>query len=200
MSSVQHIQPISIRDYLDGEKRSRHKHEYVEGTVYAMVGAFNAHNRIANNVTLALGRQLLGRPCQIFNSDTKIRIRHAGGTRFYYPDVSVGCAANPLTDSFQDSPVVIVEVVSPSTRRVDEYEKKEAYLSIDSLCIYILLEQSSASALVYRRAVNGFTCQRYVGLEASIDLPEIQSSLSLPEAYRSVEFIPEVDEDEGDYP
>ncbi len=195
MSSLPYPQPISIRDYLTGEQSAKRKHEFVDGVVYAMVGATNAHNRIATNATGILHSQLRGRPCQVFNSDTKIRVRQSRGTRFYYPDLSVSCRPNPSTDTFQDAPIMIVEVLSESTRRVDEREKMEAYLSIDSLCIYILVEQSTAAAQLYRRVEDGFARESYVGLDTIIPIPEIDCQMSLAEVYDQVEFQPpETDE------
>lgn len=196
MSTVPHYEPISIATYLSGEQADKRKHEYVEGVVYAMVGATNAHNRIATNATVALGGQLRGKPCQVFNSDTKIRVRLARGTRFYYPDASVACRLNPQSDTFQDAPVVILEVISESTRRTDEYEKREAYLSIDSLCVYILAEQVTAAAVVYRRTDSGFARETYVGHEAAIPLPEIECDLRLADLYENVEFPPPAADDD----
>src|SRR4051812_49553398 len=120
MSTAERLGTISVEDYLAGELRSRVKHEYVAGTVYAMAGAANAHNMIATNLLGTLYARLDGQVCQPFNSDTKIRIRLPTHVRFYYPDVSVVCRPNPQTDSFQDEPVVVVEVLSQRTRRLDE--------------------------------------------------------------------------------
>ena len=117
MSSAHHFQSVPVDDYLDGERLVNRKHEYVEGFVYAMAGASNAHNRIATNATGSLYSQLRGKDCQVFNSDTKIRIRFSQGTRFYYPDASVVCLPNASDESFQDAPVIILEVISASTRR-----------------------------------------------------------------------------------
>jgi Uma2 family endonuclease len=190
MSTARQLQPISVAEYLSGEQNAVHKHEYVEGIIYAMVGATNAHNRIATNGTVALGRQLRGKSCQVFNSDTKIRVRQTRGTRFYYPDLSVVCRVNPAGDTFQDEPVLIIEVISESTRRTDEYEKRESYLSINSLRAYIRIEQSSAAAVVDRRIDSGFEREVYIGQDAVIPLPEIQCDLPLAELYENVEFLP----------
>lgn len=199
MSTVRQSDPISIAAYLSGEETATRKHEYVEGVVYAMVGATNAHNRIATNGTGALHAQLRGKPCQVFNSDTKVRVRLARGTRFYYPDASVVCRLNPQNDTFQDAPVVIIEVVSESTRRTDENEKREAYLSIDSLCVYILVEQATAGVVVYRRTDSGFERETYVGHDAVLPLPEIDCELRLADLYENVEFPPpRSDDDESD--
>jgi Uma2 family endonuclease len=118
----------------------------------------------------------------------KVRIRQSRSTRFYYPDLSVVCHHNSGENTFQDSPVVIVEVISESTRRVDENEKRDAYLSINSLSVYILLESNVAEALLYRRSDEGFVCETYRGLDALIPLPEIDCDLSLGEVYDQVQF------------
>ncbi len=126
----------------------------------------------------------------LFSSDTKIRIRSPFSTRFYYPDVSVICKPNPLTDTFQDDPVVIVEVLSPSTRRTDEGEKKDAYLTIPSLAVYVLVEPGHASVTVWRRGDAGFVREQHGGLESVIPLPEIQAELPLAELYEGVAVAP----------
>jgi len=199
MSSVSHHQPISVDAYLSGEQTAKRRHEYVEGVVYAMVGAINVHNRIATNGTVALGGQLRGKSCQVFNSETKVRVRLSRGTRFYYPDLLVACRLNPPTDTFQDAPVVIVEVISESTRRTDENEKREVYLSIDALCVYVLVEQKSATAVVDRRTDSGFARETYLGHDAVIPLLEIDCQLALSDLYENVEFQPEpTDDDQHD--
>jgi Uma2 family endonuclease len=126
----------------------------------------------------------------------KVRIRQIRSTRFYYPDLSVVCQSNEGRESFQDLPIVIVEVVSDSTRRVNEYEKREAYLSINSLMVYIPMEQNAAKTLVYRRTDEGFVREVYFGMDAVIHLKEIECSLSLTEVYANVEFIATTNEDE----
>ncbi len=198
MSTAPLYQAISVRDYLRVEETARRKHEYVEGAVYAMVGATNVHNRVATNATGVLHSQLRGKRCEVFNSDTKVRVRLPRGTRFYYPDVSVVCQPNPPGDTFHDAPAVIVEVISPSTRRTDENEKREAYLSIDALSAYILVETSDVAALVYRRGDSGFQRETYFGLDAVIPLPEVGCELRLADLYDKVEFPPPVDDEEAD--
>ncbi|HEX3313815.1 MAG TPA: Uma2 family endonuclease, partial [Gemmataceae bacterium] len=151
MSAVKRLQPISEAEYLAGELISQVKHEYLGGSVDAMAGVKNVHNRIAMNAETAFDIRLLGQTCQPFNSDTKIRIQLPTHTRFYYPDCSVICDENPPDDSFQDKPAVVLEVLSESTRRLDEREKKDAYLSIPSLFVYLLVEQEAAAVVVHRR-------------------------------------------------
>ena len=197
MSAAKKLNLVSVKDYLDGELVSVIKHEYLGGVVYAMAGAINRHNRIASNILGTFDQLLRDKRCQPFNSDTKIRVRLPDQIRFYYPDVSVVCRPNSDFDSFQDDPAVVVEVSSKSTRRIDEGEKKDAYLTIPTLCLYVLVEQECPSVVVYRRTPQGFVCEVYEGMEASIPMSEIEVELSLAEIYRGVEFSPERADEEG---
>jgi Uma2 family endonuclease len=196
MSAAPRFEHVSVEEYLAGELVSPIKHEYVGGVVYAMAGARNVHNLIAVNVTGLLHARLRGGPCRPYNSDTKIRVRLPTQVRFYYPDVSVICRPNPPSDSFQDEPAVIVEVLSRKTRRIDHGEKRDAYLTIPSLSVYMLIEQEVPRVTVYRRAEQGFVPEVYSDLENVIPLPEIAAELSLAEIYETVEFAPEPDDPE----
>lgn len=167
------------------ELRSETKHEYLGGVVYAMSGARNRHNRIVMNLYGLLWSALRGGSCQPYNSDTKIRIRLPNHVRFYYPDASVICRSNPLDESFQDEPVLIVEVLSKGTRRLDEGEKKDAYLTIPSLMLYVLVEQDSQAVQVFRRTSQGF--QRELYAESVIPMPEIHCELAVADLYQGVQ-------------
>jgi Uma2 family endonuclease len=185
---------VSAEDYLLAELKSPIKREYLGGVVYAMAGASNVHNVIKDNVLVALANRLRGKRCRPFGSDTKIRILFPTHVRFYYPDDSVICRENPRTDSFQDEPAVIVEVMSKSTRRIDQGEKKDAYLTIPSLCAYLLIEQDFPSVVVFRRSGSDFTREVHEGMGAVIPLPDVDIDLPLAEIYESVEFVPEPDD------
>ena len=186
MSTAARLRPVPVDEYLDGENHSERKHEYIDGVIYAMVGTSNAHNLVATNVTGLLHSQLRGKNCLVFNADAKVRVQLPSGTRFYYPDASVVCQPNRPEDTFNDAPVVIIEVLSESTRRTDEHEKREAYAAIDSLLVYVLLEQDSAAAVVYRRGAMGFVREVWLGREATIPLAEVGCELRLCDAYDNV--------------
>lgn len=189
MTALLNPGPVSIADYLAGEEISGQKHEYIGGVVHAMAGATNQHNTIAVNALVSFGGQLRGKPCQPFNSDTKVRIEFPDHTRFYYPDAMVVCRPNPPTDHFQDQPVVVVEILSESTRRADLGEKRDAYLTLPSLKVLILAESDRPEVTVYRRKLEGgFAVDRVSGLEAILSLPEIQTTLPLAELYERVDF------------
>jgi Uma2 family endonuclease len=196
MTAAQKLNLISVEDYLAGELVSPIKHEYLGGFVYAMAGARNVHNLIATNTLVSLGTRLRGKRCRPFNSDTKIRVRLPNQVRFYYPEASVVCRPNPPTDSFQDEPAALFEVLSKKTRRIDEGEKKDAYLTIPSLGVYALIEQETPAVVVYRRTEQGFVREVYQGLDAVLPLPEIDIVLPLAEIYEAAEFAPERDQDD----
>lgn len=191
MSAGRYPDFIAPSDYLAGEEISDTKHEYLGGTVHAMAGATIRHNNIAGNCFAFLHGQLRGKPCQPFNSDTKVRIEFPDHTRFYYPDTMVVCQSNPGSDHFQNQPVVIIEVLSDSTRRTDLGEKRDAYLTIPSLKVLLLVESNAPSVTLHRRLPEGgFAIERHAGIDAIIALPEIDASLSLADIYERVEFSP----------
>ena len=181
-------QLMTVEDYLAWEDAQPERHEYIGGIIYAMAGGTAAHAAIAMNVAASLHGQLRGKRCRPYGSDLKIRVQYPTHTRFYYPDLTVACSDTPAKSVFHDQPVVIVEVTSESTRRTDELEKRDAYQTIPSLRGYVLLNQEKADAVVWRRSDQGFAREVYSGLEAVIDLPEIEARLPLAEAYEAVAF------------
>ena len=189
MAAVEPPDFITVSDYLAGEEISETKHEYIGGTVHAMAGATNRHNSIAVNSLASLHGQLRGKTCQPFNSDTKVRIEFPDHTRFYYPDAVVVCQTNPATDHFQNQPVVVIEILSDSTRRADLGEKRDAYLTISSLKVLLFVEPDAPSVSLHRRMPEGgFAIERHAGIDAVIPLPEIEATLALSDVYERVEF------------
>ena len=185
-STERRRRPVSVAHYLEAEEDSPIKHEFVEGFVYAMSGARNVHNTIALNIQAGLLARLRGKECQAFNSDTKVRLQLGSGVRFYYPDAQVVCKPNSQDDVFQDQPVAVFEVISPRTRRVDEGEKKDAYLTIPSLAIYVIVEHACPQVIAFRRSEKGFLREEYTGLNALLPLPELKMELPLGEIFERV--------------
>ncbi|WP_238397750.1 Uma2 family endonuclease [Anatilimnocola aggregata] len=157
MTAALKLTLVSPEDYLVTEIDSLVRREYVAGRVYAMTGGTNNHARIVRNVFRSLDSALGSKgPCEAHSAETKVRIRNKRDTRFYYPDASVICEQNPGSDYFQDRPVFIAEVLSPTTRRLDDGEKRDAYLTIPSLQYYLLVEQDSPDVVLYTRTETGF--------------------------------------------
>jgi Uma2 family endonuclease len=179
---------VSIDEYISGELRSETKHEYLGGVIYAMAGASEEHNIIAANLIGMLHAQLRGKPCQPFGSDMKVRIETLGDTYFYYPDAMIACDPADSGNGWRVRPAVLFEILSEETRRLDEREKRFAYLQIQSLQAYIRIEQSSAEMIVERRTPGGWKSEKLTGLAAILELPEISLRLPLAEVYERLRF------------
>ncbi len=186
LAKVAHEVLVSRADYLEGELQGVTKHEYVAGVVYAMAGAQSVHNDIAGNSFAALHARLRGKPCRPYNSDTKVRVRLPNELRFYYPDVQVACHPNSPDQSFQDHPAIVFEVISESTRRTDEGEKREGYLALPSLENYLLVDTKSALVVGFRRTQQGFVREVYAGLDTVLALDAIDIQVPLREFYEGV--------------
>ncbi|MDP2177468.1 Uma2 family endonuclease [Methylicorpusculum sp.] len=107
---------ISEEDYLQGELTSDVKHELIGGSVFAMAGASANHERICLNISRKFGDHLNGSPCEPFGSDMKVKT----GSNYFYPDVIVACNFDESQPYFTETPIIIVEVVSKTTRKTDE--------------------------------------------------------------------------------
>jgi len=189
MTAVPKHLHLGIEEYLSGELASEVKHEYLGGAVHAMAGASNQHNLIASNALGLLFAGLRGKSCRAFNSDTKVRVELPSQTRFYYPDAQVVCDLNSGNDSYQERPVVIIEILSESTRRTDVTEKREAYLTIPTLKVLLLVETMEPVVSAYRRQnEGGFAQEEYAGLQSVIPLSEIGMELVVGELYEQVDF------------
>lgn len=152
MALVEKLHPISVEEYLKGEKGSDVRHEYVAGAVYAMAGASGLHNLIALAFATSLRQHLRGSPCHVFMSDMKVRVRDA----FYYPDLLVVCGTIDAGAYYQTAPTLIVEILSESTEARDRLEKRLAYQSLESLKEYVLVTQDKMRVEVYRRIEDGW--------------------------------------------
>jgi Uma2 family endonuclease len=126
--------------YLAGELESRVRHEYVDGEVYAMVGASDRHGLITLNLAGLLSQRLPNR-CQVFSSDMRVRIQAPERDIFYYPDVLVSCDPRDRAPYYRKYPCLVVEVLSPHTARLDRFEKFLFYQQLESLEEYVLVSQ-----------------------------------------------------------
>jgi Uma2 family endonuclease len=146
---------------------------------------------VGGNCFVALSLLLKGKPCRPFNSDSKVRIDREGMRRFCYPDVQLVCRSNDPLSVFQDHPVLIIEVLFPSTRRYDLDNTMAAYLNMPSLEFYIVLEQHQPLAIVMRQSNGRFLREMVEGIEQSIDLLFLGCYVPMQAIYECVEFTAE---------
>jgi Uma2 family endonuclease len=184
MSNLAHTQSkISPEDYLAREMASPTRSEFVDGSVYVMSGASDRHGQ----VTLALGSRLFDRApsgCQVFTSDMKLRIADEATVVYYYPDVLVSCAEDDRERYFREQPVLLIEVMSPSTERIDRIEKLAAYKRIPSLIEYVIAEQDMPKVEVFRRRT-AWQGEEYLS-GTTFHLESVGMEFSIEDIYRRV--------------
>jgi Uma2 family endonuclease len=142
---------VSVEEYLAGEQLSEVRHEYIDGQVYAMVGASDRHGLIVMALSLLLGGRAREKKCQFFIADMKVRLKISGQDIFYYPDLLLSCDATDRETYFRQHPCLIIEVLSESTERIDRREKMLAYQTLPSLEEYVLVAQDERRVEIYRR-------------------------------------------------
>lgn len=155
-SQTQPQAPISIEDYLEGEQHTDTKHEYLAGQVVAMGGASDKHGLIAGSLYAALLPAARRKGCQLFIADMKVRVNHDSDSYFYYPDLLLSCQPDDRESAYyRRHPCLLVEVLSPSTERIDTREKLFAYRLLPSLREYLLLRQDCVQADLYQLSNEG---------------------------------------------
>ncbi len=175
--------------YLAMERASDIRHEYINGYVFAMAGESPNHGRIKSDANRIIGNQLVGKICETFTSDTKVRT--PGINIFGYPDVLVVCGELIFHDQFQDvilNPKVIIEVLSPSTEAYDRGEKFFSYRQLESLTDYLLIAQDKVHIEHYVRHGKFWLLAEESDLANSMVIESIDCSLPLNEIYARVQF------------
>lgn len=180
---------ISPEEYLEGERMSEIRHEYIDGYVYAMAGASDDHNRIAGNIFAHLHEKLRGKRCEAFINDMKVRVPPEISDAFYYPDVLVTCDPKDDEKYFRESPTILFEVLSPDTERIDRREKALAYFAIPSVKVYVLVEQSRIGLTVLQRSDTGWKSRMITSLSDTLMLPEIETEIPLERIYERTSLI-----------
>lgn len=151
MSAVP-LRKATYEEYLALERDSETKHEYVNGEIYAMAGGTPEHGRLATKLAQLVRNALAKRPCELYSSDVRVRVEATG--RSTYPDLSIVCSK--IVPSAEDpdaitNPIVLIEVLSPSTEMDDRGNKWAHYRRIPSLECYVLVSQGERSIETYRR-------------------------------------------------
>lgn len=172
---------ISVEDYLQSELKRDTRHELVNGDVFAMAGASKNHDRLSGNIYGEFRNHLKESSCETFSSDMKVKV----STNFFYPDVMVVCDDKTENDYYTEPPVIIVEVLSKLTRRIDETTKLMSYINIPSLQEYVVIEQDVVDIQVIRRSESWLPKHYFLGDEVIFE--SIGLALSVEEIYHRVQ-------------
>lgn len=179
---------LSPEDYLAGEQVADYKHEYVDGKVYAMAGANDGHVQVSLNLAFLLRQHLRGSGCRVYMAEMKVRIRQ--DKAFFYPDVMVTCdPADARHNQFKQAPVLVVEVLSPSTEAYDRGGKFALYRELASLQEYVLVDPRSYQVDVFRRTPQDrWELSSYSGEEGLLELASVGLTCPLQAVYEDVDF------------
>lgn len=174
---------ISVEEYLEAEEDADRRHEYVYGEIYAMAGASVKHNLITGNIFALLKSQSKQASCRVYVSDMKVRLEEE---LFFYPDVMVACQ-DIANDYYETNLCIIVEVVSRTTARTDVLEKRHAYLGLNSLQLYLLVDIRKHWVRAYRRIGNQWQEETLVK-DSTLDMPCIGGTLAFDDIYDGISW------------
>lgn len=184
-------QKYTLEEYLELDKNSEEKYEYFDGDVFDMAGGSPNHARLGFDIGALFSQKLKGRDCEAFNSDMRIKVPAA--LPYRYPDVSVVCG-DPVFEELNGqemlvNPVLIVEVLSPSTAAYDLKDKFTAYQSIDSFREYLIVSQDRPHVIQHIRQSKGRWLRIEIeGLDGEVVLESVNVTLPLSEIYERVTF------------
>jgi Uma2 family endonuclease len=183
----------TIEQYIELEKSSEERYEYFDGEVFAMAGDSLEHAIIATNMAGSLNNKLGGKNCRAINSDVRVKV--PTDPPYRYPDVTVVCG-EPVTEKYLGqvmlvNPLLLVEVLSPTTKDYDTDGKFLAYQSIASFQEYLLVAQECPHVTRYvRQADNQWLRSDFIGLESVVELVSLSVALPLGDIYQAVQFPP----------
>jgi Uma2 family endonuclease len=181
--SITATKPLTIQEYLTLEQASETRHEFVDGVMVAMAGEKRRHNRLATRVFRLLIEKTEALGCEIIVESLKVRTR---SNRIRYPDVVVSCAPGD-DEYFIENPCFIVEVLSQSTERTDLFTKLDEYKQLPSLERYAVISQDRRGVALYKRVNSHWEVETFA--EGEIDIPCLQTTLSLGQIYQGIEDL-----------
>lgn len=192
---------FTVQEYLEMERKAVEKHEYYKGEIFAlhragdvsismMSGAGARHNIISINLIRELAVALRGKPCKPYGSDMRISIPE--NSLYTYPDVSIICGDIISSEEDKDTavtPVIIIEILSPSTSQYDRGEKFKLYRDIPVLKEYILVDSESVTIESFRlNERNHWELQEYKNLSDILFVPTVEVSISLHDIYEGTKL------------
>lgn len=174
---------MTVQEYLEFERHSEVRHEYVDGTLLPMPGASREHSRIVKNIVKALDDIAEAKGCELHPVEVMTRVQ---ATRYRYPDIVISCA--PGVDSHMiENPCFIAEITSDSTADTDHGKKLEEYTKLPSLEHYAIISQAPRFVIVYRPNNGAWTFETFSNT-GEFEIPCLKTKLSLDQVYADVEF------------
>jgi Uma2 family endonuclease len=179
--------PWTVEEFLDWEERQELRFEFDGIAPIGMTGGTEAHAMIQSNLLRAVGNRLNRPPCRIVGSELKLVM--AGSVR--YPDAMILCSPPRARRTSVADPVIVFEILSDGTARIDLIRKNGEYRATPSIQRYVILEQESAAAIVFSRKAEDWVTEIVSGDDAILPLPEVGTAFPLAELYRDIELVPD---------
>ena len=175
---------MSLDEFLDWEERQELRYEYDGVSAQAMTGGTVAHADLLSNLMGILSARQRGGPCRVYGQGLKVRT----STSVRYPDVFVVCAPRSAKATVSPDPIVIFEILSPSTARIDLGAKNAEYQTLETLRRYVVLRQDTTFADVFFRDTEGEWTHEQIGVDGALNMPEIGVEVPLSELYEGVQL------------
>lgn len=180
------VQPMALDDFFDWQELQDVRYELVGGVPVRMIaGATNGHDRIVVNLIAQLAAQLRGSAYRPFTADSSVET-YPGQIR--RPDTGVDCGPFRQNDYKASDPLFVAEVLSPSTRDFDTYDKLKEYRSIAGMAHILFVEPNAAEVVLWTRGGGAWQVARVTGLDAEVHLPAIDVTLRLADLYDGLTF------------
>lgn len=178
-------QTMTLEEYFELEARDEAPHEFLDGSVYAMSEPSAEHERIRNVLETAFTHHLKGRPSRVVSGRTRLLIEVEQNVTCYYPDIMIDCHPESRAGPGLRDPTMVVEILSPSTARIDKREKTATYRDVDSIEEYVIVAQDKYEITIRRRA-DGWRSQVYRGPDPIVELRSIELTLPMRSIYNDV--------------
>ncbi len=180
----------TTQEYLETEAKSKEKHAFYQGEIFAMAGASIAHNQVTGNTLAHIHEHLRkSSKCQVFPSDLKIH--SLVNSLFTYPDLSIVCGPIETLAGHKDivtNPSVLVEVLSPATQDYDRGGKFKLYRDIPSLKEYIIISSTEILVEKYDKQTDDSWIFHEYGEDDAFHISAIEMTVPVKILYRNVVF------------
>jgi len=177
---------MTAEEFLAWDETQTIKHEFVHGEVFAMTGGVDRNYTVALNLAITLRQQLRGTPCRVYGSDVKLRVDAADC--FFYPDLMVTCGATDLANRLiKREPVLVVEVLSPSTAAFDRGDKFADYRQLPTLAEYLLVDVDRRRCDLYRKGADGLWVLHPSGPDEAVELQSVALTVAAADLWADLE-------------
>ena len=185
--AVERVHQMSVEEFLDFAEGSEYRYEYIDGEPIKMTGGKLNHFRLIHRLQFLLESLLSGSEWEVLGSGMLVRV---GDASLVAPDVRV-VSGEPETEADTRillNPILVVEVISPTSIDHDRVVKRDFYYAVDSIQAYLIVEQDRPLVELYTRSETGWRLQVFSELDDEIPLEALNCSLPLKDIYQRIDF------------